>query len=461
NSDENSSIGKASSVDSASKIELQTPDLSNDEKKMEQENQELLDQAALEETATNEARDACDLEASSDAVDSVTLVSNSFELPGKDTMTISEISASISSPSEQDATEMPELLEKSGVEEEEDDDYVELKVEGSPTEEASLPTELQGNSLSVAASEARERQDMCGNDCEVQEEAPITKIQNDTETGDSKDSRFPTMATSGSLATLPEAPVSQTTVQSDVDEMLDEGMKATSARETESVSDSADNVSEAPATSEQKIAKLDVSSVASDTERFELKASTSMEAPQPQQLGLEISRQQEQPGQATAPDAVDQQRRDSRSTMFRIPEFKWSQMHQRLLTDLLFSIETDIQMWRSHSTKTVMDFVNSSDNVIFVHNTIHLISQVMDNMVMACGGILPLLSAATSATHELENIEPTQGLSIETSVTFLQRLISLVDVLIFASSLGFTEIETEKNMSSGGILRQCLRLGKL
>lgn len=45
-----------------------------------------------------------------------------------------------------------------------------------------------------------------------------------------------------------------------------------------------------------------------------------------------------------------------------------------------------------------MDFVNSSDNVIFVHNTIHLISQVMDNMIMACGGILPLLSAATSAT---------------------------------------------------------------
>lgn len=35
-----------------------------------------------------------------------------------------------------------------------------------------------------------------------------------------------------------------------------------------------------------------------------------------------------------------------RSTMFRIPEFRWSHMHQRLLTDLLFSVETDIQMWR-------------------------------------------------------------------------------------------------------------------
>uniref|UniRef100_A0A8C1QEL9 Neurobeachin n=1 Tax=Cyprinus carpio TaxID=7962 RepID=A0A8C1QEL9_CYPCA len=149
----------------------------------------------------------------------------------------------------------------------------------------------------------------------------------------------------------------------------------------------------------------------------------------------------------------------ARSTMFRIPEFKWSHMHQRLLTDLLFSIETDVQMWRSHSTKTVMDFVNSSENVMFVHNTVHLVSQVVDNLIMACGGILPLLSAATSSSHELENIEPSQGLAVEASLMFMQRLISLVDVLIFASSLNFTEIEAEKNMSSGGILRQCLRLG--
>lgn len=51
-------------------------------------------------------------------------------------------------------------------------------------------------------------------------------------------------------------------------------------------------------------------------------------------------------------------------------------------------------------------------------------------------------------------------MAVEASVTFLQRLINLADVLIFASSLNFTEIEAEKNMSSGGILRQCLRLGR-
>ncbi|XP_066518418.1 LOW QUALITY PROTEIN: lipopolysaccharide-responsive and beige-like anchor protein [Hoplias malabaricus] len=193
-------------------------------------------------------------------------------------------------------------------------------------------------------------------------------------------------------------------------------------------------------TKDIKIARLDVSSVAIDTERLELKGTAAST-----------------PAAAAGPSAPNRET-STRSTMFRIPEFKWSHMHQRLLTDLLFSIETDVQMWRSHSTKTVMDFVNSSENVVFVHNTVHLISQVVDNLIMACGGILPLLSAATSSTHELECVELNQGLSVDSSVAFLQRLIGLVDVLIFASSLNFTEIEAEKNMSSGGVLRQCLRL---
>ncbi|KAL3266811.1 hypothetical protein HHI36_010965 [Cryptolaemus montrouzieri] len=143
---------------------------------------------------------------------------------------------------------------------------------------------------------------------------------------------------------------------------------------------------------------------------------------------------------------------------FRIPEFKWSYIHQRLLSDVLFSLETDIQVWRSHSTKSVLDFVNSSDNAIFVVNTVHLISQLADNLIIACGGLLPLLASATSPNSELDVIEPTQGMPIEVAVSFLQRLVNMADVLIFASSLNFGELESEKNMSSGGILRQCLRL---
>lgn len=50
---------------------------------------------------------------------------------------------------------------------------------------------------------------------------------------------------------------------------------------------------------------------------------------------------------------------------------------------------------------------------------------------------------------------------VEVAVTFLQRLVSMADVLIFASALNFAELEAEKNMSSGGILRQCLRLVRM
>uniref|UniRef100_A0AAZ3PV36 Lipopolysaccharide-responsive and beige-like anchor protein n=1 Tax=Oncorhynchus tshawytscha TaxID=74940 RepID=A0AAZ3PV36_ONCTS len=226
----------------------------------------------------------------------------------------------------------------------------------------------------------------------------------------------------------------------------DTSPKVATATAVEAGKDSAaEGPGSATKTKEIHIARLDVSSVASDTERLALKETSTPEVPQGDAAGASG-------GQASESSS------SARSTMFRIPEFRWSHMHQRLLTDLLFSIETDVQMWRSHSTKTVMDFVNSSENVVFVHNTVHLISQVVDNLIMACGGILPLLSAATSSSHDLENIEPSQGLSVEASVTFLQRLINLVDVLIFASSLNFTEIEAEKNMSSGGILRQSLRL---
>lgn len=440
------------SVESTSNPEPQTHDTAHGGE-TEPECQAVPDEVPLEETLTN----AGDSEVTSDPIEAVTVLSNSLKKGEKDTATISEVTATLSSPSEEDASEMPEFLDRSLVEDEDEDDYVEVKVGGSPPEEASPPAELRDNGLSPAVSEASERLDIVSDDHRAvcHEEHAQTGQQAGPDAQASKDSGTLTATASGSSATSPETAVSPT-VQSDIGQMPEGGKKGT--RESRLPSNGHGHAGEAAALSEPRIAKLDVSSVATDTERLELKASTSVEAPQPPRQGPEMPRQQEQPGQGTAPDSAGGQRRDSRPAMFRIPEFKWSPMHQRLLTDLLFSIETDIQMWRSHSTKTVMDFVNSSDNVIFVHNTIHLISQVTDNMVMACGGILPLLSAATSATHELENIEPTQGLSIEASVTFLQRLISLVDVLIFASSLGFTEIEAEKNMSSGGILRQCLRL---
>ncbi|KAM7130863.1 neurobeachin isoform 3-T3 [Ciconia maguari] len=230
----------------------------------------------------------------------------------------------------------------------------------------------------------------------------------------------------------------------------------------------------------KNVPSVDAGSIISDTERSDdgkeagkeirkIQTTTTTQAVQGRSVTQQDRDLRVDLGFRGMPMTEEQRRQFSpgpRTTMFRIPEFKWSPMHQRLLTDLLFALETDVHVWRSHSTKSVMDFVNSNENIIFVHNTIHLISQMVDNIIIACGGILPLLSAATSPTGskvsiaatELENIEVTQGMSAETAVTFLSRLMAMVDVLVFASSLNFSEIEAEKNMSSGGLMRQCLRL---
>ena len=37
-----------------------------------------------------------------------------------------------------------------------------------------------------------------------------------------------------------------------------------------------------------------------------------------------------------------------RAPPFRIPEFRWSYLHQKLLSDLLFSLEQDVQVWKTY-----------------------------------------------------------------------------------------------------------------
>ncbi|VDL66734.1 unnamed protein product [Nippostrongylus brasiliensis] len=78
---------------------------------------------------------------------------------------------------------------------------------------------------------------------------------------------------------------------------------------------------------------------------------------------------------------------------------------------------------------------------------------------MACGGLLPLLASATSPNSELEITDACQQeLPIECAAALLSRFVQLADVFIFASGVSFAELEQEKNMPSGGVLRQALRL---
>ncbi|KAK4818668.1 hypothetical protein QYF61_017276 [Mycteria americana] len=235
---------------------------------------------------------------------------------------------------EGETPESPEGLEKSTVEVEDEDDFVDLKEESSmplPSEEnAETNKEHSSNESKVT------KQDKA---IEKQPESVLLKSK-DTEDVDGK-KQEPT-----SLPETVSSAVQEVATQPDPEgkKLLEEEKIIFS--ETKTAEENANaHVSEPAGASDKRIAKLDVSSVASDTEKLELKANACLEAPLPPRSIPETSRQQDSSGQELAA-ASDGQRRDSRSTVFRIPEFKWSLMHQRLLTDLLFSIETDIQMWR-------------------------------------------------------------------------------------------------------------------
>uniref|UniRef100_A0A914GZ48 BEACH-type PH domain-containing protein n=1 Tax=Globodera rostochiensis TaxID=31243 RepID=A0A914GZ48_GLORO len=144
--------------------------------------------------------------------------------------------------------------------------------------------------------------------------------------------------------------------------------------------------------------------------------------------------------------------------LYRTPDYTWSTVHIRLLSDLLEAIESVVQEWNDSGTP-VAEHLNNTDNQVFIANTIHLLSQLSDSLTMACGGLLPLLAAATAPNSELEINDTTQQeLDIFDAARFLTFFAELSDVFVFASGVNLNELEQEKNMPSGGILRQTLRL---
>ena len=154
-------------------------------------------------------------------------------------------------------------------------------------------------------------------------------------------------------------------------------------------------------------------------------------------------------------DAIADAKRKTRR-LFKIPPFQWTHLAKRLLSDLMFAIETDVQVWRSQSSKSIVDFLNAPESSIFLHNTVHIISQLSDMILYSSGGLVPLLHSTTSQVQE--NITLRNELLFDESFTFVHRLLNLIDVFVYSGSPNFTSLENEKRMNPGGILRQCLRL---
>lgn len=188
----------------------------------------------------------------------------------EETVAVTAASLSMQTTLEGETLESPEGLEKSTVEVEDEDDFVDLKEESSmplPSEEfAEMNKECSSNESEVIKQEIA---------IEKQPESVLVKSE-DTEVVD---------GTKQELASSPD------TVSSAVQEVTTQpvsqgkkklGEEKSLFHETKTAEENANaHVPEPAGASDKRIAKLDVTSVASDTERLELKANTCLEAPQP------------------------------------------------------------------------------------------------------------------------------------------------------------------------------------
>lgn len=246
---------------------------------------------------------------------------------------------------------------------------------------------------------------------------------------------------------------------------------------------------------------------------------------------LNDDQEQQQVGSTQAANSANEQTNDKAqaSPAFRIPEFRWTNILVKLLNDLLFSIECDLYHWRcqatltsldappfapklgfgpnattttvashntvnaNHQTESVQSNVSTNsgsvishlvkieatlqreENQIYIINVIHLISQLADNVIIAAGGLLPLLADATGGARNNASATSNQqtgnaisspsttitceGLTLAQANSLLYRLTAMVDMVIFAApNVNLAELEADKNTTCGGILRQCLRL---
>ena len=112
-----------------------------------------------------------------------------------------------------------------------------------------------------------------------------------------------------------------------------------------------------------------------------------------------------------------------------------------------------------HTRKVVSDFVSSRENSIYIMNLCHMVSILSDSLIYCCGGLLPLLSSATSPNFVNDVLEACGGMTLDAGFAFLNRILNIVDIIMFASPTNFASVETHRNMVPGGVLRQCIRLG--
>ncbi|XP_065829708.1 lipopolysaccharide-responsive and beige-like anchor protein isoform X2 [Oscarella lobularis] len=131
--------------------------------------------------------------------------------------------------------------------------------------------------------------------------------------------------------------------------------------------------------------------------------------------------------------------------------FKWSDLHCRLLTAMMDYILGDLESWKKEPGRSVTEFATDKENVVYISNVTHFLSLTADHLIVAAGGIDDLIQRATGG-------EADRSLTGEEFMPLIRKLTDLAYLLVLDTMLSFSNVETARKMSTGGMLRQGLRL---
>ena len=69
-----------------------------------------------------------------------------------------------------------------------------------------------------------------------------------------------------------------------------------------------------------------------------------------------------------------------------------------------------------------------------------MVSILSDSLIYCCGGLLPLLASATSKNFTNDVLEPCGGMTLDAGFSFLNRILNIVDIIAFATSMNFRRL---------------------
>eukprot|EP01135_Chromosphaera_perkinsii_P000139 Nk52_evm35s32 gene=Nk52_evmTU35s32 len=147
-------------------------------------------------------------------------------------------------------------------------------------------------------------------------------------------------------------------------------------------------------------------------------------------------------------------------------------IEETVCSDLLMSLEVDIQVWMSSDKKTIAEVLVLKENLNFAFNFSYFISLLAENVLCKCSAYtviaLPIgrkkgdadekdKCSSNDTVNKDEECDDTEKAAKELEV-LINRIINAMHILVVSNEFNYSQLEHNLGMGPGGMLRLYLRL---